>query len=246
MIVFVHGVPETDRLWDKVRSELSDRESVAVQLPGFGIPRPFGFGATKDDYADWLIGELGAIGDGVDLVGHDWGALITYRVATTAGERLRSWAADVAGLMHPDYVWHEMAQALQSAGGEAFAEARLGQPVEVFATRLASLGLSDEDATQMATGQDRTMVGCMLDLYRSATPNPYADWGSDLGATTTPGLVIVATEDQFVDETSAVEVANILGARVVHFAGVGHFWPLQDPHRTAGALIEFWDSIPPP
>ncbi len=55
MIVFVHGVPETAAIWNKVRRAL-DRESVAIELPGFGCPRPEGFGATKDDYVDWLLG----------------------------------------------------------------------------------------------------------------------------------------------------------------------------------------------
>jgi pimeloyl-ACP methyl ester carboxylesterase len=57
VIVFLHGVPETSALWDKVRAEF-DEETVALSLPGFGCARPSGFGATKDDYAEWIIGEL--------------------------------------------------------------------------------------------------------------------------------------------------------------------------------------------
>ena len=102
MIVFVHGVPETAAIWDKVRSAIS-RESVALSLPGFGCPRPEEFGATKDDYVAWLLGELDQIEDPIDLVGHDWGAGLTYRVATAHGDRLRSWAADIGNIAHPDY-----------------------------------------------------------------------------------------------------------------------------------------------
>ena len=109
MIVFVHGVPETADLWDKVRAGL-DAESVALSLPGFGCSRPAGFGATKDDYVGWLVAELDRISGPVDLVGHDWGAGLTYRVATAYGDRLRSWAADVANVMHPDYTWHDFAR----------------------------------------------------------------------------------------------------------------------------------------
>jgi pimeloyl-ACP methyl ester carboxylesterase len=47
MIVFVHGVPETAALWDKVRAAIG-RDSVALSMPGFGTPRPVGFGATTD------------------------------------------------------------------------------------------------------------------------------------------------------------------------------------------------------
>ena len=41
MIVFVHGVPETAAIWDKVRGAI-DQDSVALALPGFGSPRPEG------------------------------------------------------------------------------------------------------------------------------------------------------------------------------------------------------------
>ena len=74
MIVFVHGVPETAALWDKVRAQFDD-ETVALSLPGFGCARPDGFSATKDAYAQWLVGELEQFDEPVDLVGHDWGGV---------------------------------------------------------------------------------------------------------------------------------------------------------------------------
>src|ERR1700691_2141299 len=115
MIVFLHGVPETSALWDKVRAEF-DEETVALQLPGFGCPRPSGFGATKDDYVEWLVGELARLEETHALIGHDWGAGLTYRVATAHGGLLRSWIADVANVMHPDYVWHDFARIWQTPG----------------------------------------------------------------------------------------------------------------------------------
>ena len=56
--VLVHGVPETARLWNSVRAHLQRKDVVTVDLPGFGNPRPNGFGATMDDYAAWLIGQV--------------------------------------------------------------------------------------------------------------------------------------------------------------------------------------------
>src|SRR3546814_10170197 len=92
MIVFVHGVPETAAIWKAVQDHV-EGDSVALALPGFGTARPAGFGATKDDYVQWLVSELDPIGEPVHLVGHDWGAGLTYRVATAFGDRLGSWAA---------------------------------------------------------------------------------------------------------------------------------------------------------
>ena len=54
-------------------------------MPGFGCPRPAEFGATKDEYVEWLVAELEGMDGPVDLVGHDWGAGLTYRVATAHG-----------------------------------------------------------------------------------------------------------------------------------------------------------------
>ena len=82
MIVLVHGVPESAALWDLLRAALAG-ESAALALPGFATPRPAGFGATKDDYVDWLVGEIEQFDAPVDLVGHDWGAALTYRVAVS-------------------------------------------------------------------------------------------------------------------------------------------------------------------
>jgi len=242
VIVFVHGVPETEQLWDKMRAEI-DAPSTAVSMPGFGCDRPPGFAATADAYADWLIGELENIGDPVDLVGHDWGAGLTYRVATTRPDLLRSWAADVANVLHPDYEWHDFAKIWQSDEGEAFFETQEATPVEERGSLFEAMGVPHEDAIAMASRADRTMGDCILALYRSATPNPYAKWGETFVPTKAPGLVIIPTEDPFGDEKLATEVAGMLGARTTRLEGLGHWWPVQDPKASAAPLKDFWASV---
>ena len=243
MIVFVHGVPETAAIWRKVRAAI-DRPSVALEMPGFGCPRPEGFGATKDDYVRWLLGEVEAIGEPVDLVGHDWGGGVTYGVATQHGDRIRSWAADIANLAHPDYEWHDFAKVWQTPGeGEAFFEAQEAQAPQERAAGLAAIfGLSEEDALEMASGGDATMGGCILDLYRSATPNVHASWGP-WSTTVAPGLVLVPTADPFGDEELATEMAAAFGAQVARLEGAGHFWPYSSPEAGAEALERFWASL---
>jgi pimeloyl-ACP methyl ester carboxylesterase len=243
VIVFVHGVPETAAIWDKVRAGLG-RDSVALALPGFGSARPEGFAATKEAYVDWLLGELDRIEGPIDLVGHDWGAILTYRVATAHGDRLRSWAADCANLIHPGYEWHPFAKLWQTPGeGEAFIEAQDVQPVADRAAGLEGLGIPADDAAVMAAAGDLTMGRCILDLYRSATPNPHHHWGP-LTATSAPGLVVQATEDPFSDAPLAREVVDVLGARLVALDGAGHFWPCQAPAAALTALESFWADLP--
>ncbi len=243
MIVFVHGVPETGALWDRLR-RLIDRDAVALDLPGFADPRPAGFGATKDDYVDWLLGELDGIEGPIDLVGHDWGAILTYRVATAYGDRLRSWAADCGNLVHPDYVWHDFAKVWQTPGdGEAFFEAQDALAPEERVAGYELLGLSREDALDMTTRADPSMAACILDLYRSATPNPHHHWGP-LAPTFAPGLVLHMTDDPFGDEALGRASADALGAHFERVEGSGHFWPYQIPEAAAVVLEAFWDSVP--
>lgn len=241
MIVFVHGVPETAGIWDKVRAVIG-RESVALQLPGFGCPRPAGFAATKDDYADWLADEISAIDEPVDLVGHDWGAGITYRVATAHGDSIRSWAADVGNIAHADYVWHDFAQVWQTPGdGEAFFESQNASEPAERAELYEALGIPADDALSMAEAGDETMGECILALYRSATPNVHADWGP-WKPTRAPGLVLHPSDDPFSDAGLAGETAEQLGARFATFEG-GHFWPYQAPEAGAAVLEQFWSTL---
>lgn len=243
MIVFVHGVPETAAIWNKVRAAIA-QESMALGLPGFGTPRPEGFLATKDAYVDWLLGELDQIDGPIDLVGHDWGSPLTCRVATAHGDRLHTWVADCGGLVHPDYEWHDFAKIWQTPGeGEAFIQAQDAQTLEERASGFELVfSVPHDDALELAAGSDLTMGECILDLYRSATPNPHHHWGP-LAPTVAPGLILHATEDPFSNERLAHEVAEQLGAGFAPLEGAGHFWPYQTPGAAAAVLQSFWATV---
>jgi len=243
MIVFLHGVPETSALWDKVRAEF-DEETVALSLPGFGCARPDGFGATKDDYANWLISELETFDGPVDLVGHDWGALLTYRVATTRADLLRSWTADIANGVHPKAKWHQYARVWQTPGeGEAYFKAIHETPIENMAEAYEGFHLNHDDALTLAGWSDETMGACILDLYRSATPNVFSSWGAQFGPTSAPGLVLFAELDSFGNEALSSEVAQTFGAREVTLSGVGHWWALEAPRESARVIRDFIRSV---
>jgi pimeloyl-ACP methyl ester carboxylesterase len=51
-VVFVHGVPDTQRVWDAVVSRLDRRDVIRLSLPRFGCPAPAGFNATKEACVD--------------------------------------------------------------------------------------------------------------------------------------------------------------------------------------------------
>jgi len=60
--VFVHGVPETPAVWHGLLAALDRPDTVALSLPGFDSARPAGFGATMEEYADWLAAQLERLG----------------------------------------------------------------------------------------------------------------------------------------------------------------------------------------
>src|SRR4029077_6823181 len=91
--VLVHGVPDTAQLWDRVRGHLTRTDIVTPALPGFASPLPTGFDASRDAYVSWLIEQGEALGDAVDIVGHDWGSLLVQRVVALRPDLIRTWAA---------------------------------------------------------------------------------------------------------------------------------------------------------
>jgi len=244
--VFVHGNPETARIWDPLLDALSGGGVVTLSPPGFGAAVPDGFGATSDEYVAWLTAELEALDGPADLVGHDWGGGHVVRLACDRPDLLRSWCTDIAGCFAPDYVWHDLAQVWQTpgAGEQALADWQ-AMPAVDRAAGLESLGMTKDVALDVAGALDETMARCILSLYRSAAQPAMARWGDRLPkAAARPGLVVIPTEDSFTGgEARARASAARAGAQVEVLDGLGHWWMLQDPVRGADALRRFWSSL---
>ena len=160
--VFVHGNPESAAIWELLTPLLNRDDIVLLSPPGFGAPTPPGWNATRVEYLDWLVTQLEAIGEPVDLVGHDWGGGHVAGVALTRPDLLRSWAIDLGGILHPDYVWHDMAQVWQTPGeGEAFVEAVAAMPVEDRVPMLVEAGMTEAGARACAEANGATMGACI-------------------------------------------------------------------------------------
>jgi pimeloyl-ACP methyl ester carboxylesterase len=245
VVVLVHGNPETDAVWGPLVRELGRDDVVRLSPPGFGAPVPDGWGATVDEYRLWLVAELEALGEPVDLVGHDWGGGHVVNVAMTRPDLLRSWCSDVLGIFEPDYVWHEMARVWQTPGaGEKAAAAMVDDP-GTRAAGLVSRGVTPGIAEEMARSWTTDMVRCVLALYRDAAQPTMAGLGERLSAAAArPGLAIQATDDHFVgtDEMRRRAAARA-GARIAVLDGLGHWWMLQNPARGAAVLADFWASL---
>ena len=176
-VVFVHGVPNTATVWDPVRSLLPDRDTIALQLPGFGCDAPAGFSGTRYAYRDWLIDQLEAMNGPVDIVGHDQGSVISQGVILARPDLVNTWVLG-GGVCAADFLWHRQARIWQNTGlGEQWRDQFLGLDVNTRAEMLAGAGIPEIDAAGVAAAMDRRMFDHILPLYRS---EPYLeDWAFD-------------------------------------------------------------------
>ena len=248
--VFVHGNPEVPAIWDDLIAALADRGETGVVClapPGFGAPVPPGWTASAGSYRQWLAHELAELGGDVDVVAHDWGAGHLFGVLDSDASLVRSWAADCAGLLHPNYQWHDAAVAWQTpVVGEELVDAMVAMDPADTAAGLAAAGMGSTVAAAVAQALDDDMGACVLALYRSA-PQPYlAEMGARLFANPPgpPGLVIIATDDPYAGTPDmAAEVAGQLGADTVALEGKGHWWMVGDPDVAADALVAHWAGV---
>jgi pimeloyl-ACP methyl ester carboxylesterase len=236
--VFLHGVPDTQQVWDAVIARLDRTDVVTLSLPGFGCPLPGGFGATKEEYVGWLLAELAALPGPIDLVGHDWGGLLVVRAVSVRPGAVRSWAAGAAPLDR-EYVWHQAAQAWQTPGkGE---KVMAGMTSEAMQAALVAVGVPAADAAKAGARLDATMKQCILNLYRSAV-NVGDEWEDDLQRVSAPGLVLWGEKDPFASVEFGARLARKTRARYVPFPGCSHWWQLERVAEVAAELERFWAS----
>ena len=237
--IFVHGVPDTHHVWDALLPHLSRDDVTAVDLPGFSSPMPDGWNATKEEYADWLIAEVEKAGESVDIVGHDWGALLTTRLVSVRPDLIRSWAVG-GGAIDEEYVWHDMARSWQTPElGEQVMQGMSGAALEAG---MAGAGVPSEHASVTASNVDDTMKDCILKLYRSAT-EVGKEWQPATENIDRPGLLIWGEKDPYMQVEFARKMAERTGARLLVFEDSSHWWPLEKPAEAASALEEFWASV---
>lgn len=103
LVVLLHGFPDTPSGWDRTRATLNAAgyRTVAPYLRGYHPDtivsgRPYGGAETAADVVR-LLDAIGA--EHTVLVGHDWGASITYRAAALAPDRIRAICA--IAIPHP-------------------------------------------------------------------------------------------------------------------------------------------------
>jgi pimeloyl-ACP methyl ester carboxylesterase len=239
--LLVHGNPDSHLLWELVLPHLdSNREVVAVDLPGFAEPAQDGFLATKEAYVDWIVEqleELSGRSGPVDLVGHDWGSLMVQRIASIRPDLLRTVAVGGAAV-DVEYPWHSIAQVWQTPGeGERYMAQELTPEVSV--PYLIDNGMPREYAEQnswLVPGNKE----CILKLYRSAIKIG-EEWQPGVEQIELPSMVIWGRHDPYVALHWGERLASRMHAELAVLE-CGHWWPYECPRQTAEALERLWSS----
>ena len=240
--VFVHGVPETTSVWRPLVDRLGRDDVALLGLPGFGSPLPDGFEPTMHTYAEWLATELAGF-DEVDLVTHDWGAILALRVLARQPANVRSWVSDM-GDLSADFQWHDTAKIWQTPGaGEEFIDGFVGAPLADRAALLDGRRRSrigrDRDGRAPRRDDGRSAI---LTLYRSAI-DVGNEWGPGIDSIRGPGLLIESQQDPFRSADRVKRLAARTGASVAVLPDAGHFWMLEAPEQVAEILAKFWSGI---
>ena len=245
--LFLHGVPDSPAIWRPLLAELDlgDMPVAVPALPGFTAPLPVGFPATKEAYADWAVGQaeaLFAAHGPIDIVGHDWGALIAQRVAMLRPDLLRSWAVSNA-VIDPDYRGHRLARIWNTPIlGELFMA--LSKPAKL-AQGLAAAGMPADIAAEEAgqwTNKDKRRA--ILKLYRSAKGLSFAhDWALDIPKLPKAGALVWGAGDPYVELSVAQRFAATTGTPLTVIDGAGHWAIAERPVEVAAALKAFWSGL---
>lgn len=245
--LFLHGVPDSPAIWRPLLAAL-DSDNIPVEvpaLPGFTAPLPAGFVPTKEAYADWAVGEAAALAakhGPVDIVGHDWGALIAQRAAMLRPDLFRSWAVSNA-VIDPDYRGHRIARIWNTPIlGEIFMA--LSAPaalVKGLTKQGMPADIAEEEAAQWVNKDKRRAI---LKLYRSAKGLSFRhDWARDLDRLPPNGALIWGANDPYVDLSVARRFATNTGTPLTIIEGAGHWAIAERPNEVAAALEAFWNGL---
>lgn len=245
--IFLHGVPDTPVIWCPLVDALGLPESQIHRptMPGFLEPAPSGFAATKDAYADWFVDEIRKVHaetGPVDLIGHDWGAILVLRAASLVPELVHSWVVSDA-VLDPAYRGHDMARrwATPVVGELMMAFVR----PKALEAGLVGAGMPAEIAAHDVATWTRAKSRAVLKLYRSAKALQFSgDWIDRLSDMPKNGLVIWGESDPYMALHFAESFAERWSVPLYVEKGAGHWAVAERPDSIAARLKEFWDQIP--
>jgi pimeloyl-ACP methyl ester carboxylesterase len=250
-VVLLHGFPDTGRLWRHQVPVLAEAGFRVV------VPDQRGYGRSdKPDGVDaynllFLVADVGAVLDDLgvaraSIVGHDWGAAVTWVLASVAADRVDKVATLSVG--HPS-----------SFRGAGLRQRELSWYMLLFHfAGVAEQWLTDDDWANfrewshhpdaddvIATLERNQSLTPGLNWYRAnLTPEALVGPPPELPAVPSPVMGLWSSGDMALTEEqmtgSAAHCAN--GFRYERLDGPGHWMQLDAPDEVSRLLLDFLGS----
>lgn len=247
-VLLLHGFPENSRMWDGVvpRLHAAGLRTVAPDQRGYS---PGARPAAVEAYAvDELLGDALGVLDALDLstvdvVGHDWGAVVGWHLAGRHPERVRTLTA--VSVPHP--AAHAWAMRNDERQRELSAYVGLFRQPEGKAERLLL-----EDGARRLTTLFRPLAPAAVEVFVRPLTEPGAltavlNWyramsrrdNDPLGEITVPTTYVWGTEDLGVSRVAAERCRQHVAGdfAFVELPGVSHWVPEQEPETVASAVL---------
>ncbi|MGX1547070.1 alpha/beta fold hydrolase [Streptomyces adustus] len=253
-VLLLHGFPQHWFAWHRVAVlSAAGRRLICPDLRGFGWSEQTRQGYDIDGLANDMLAVLDALGlDRVDLVGHDWGAHVGFRLCLRAPERFSGYLA--LNMAHP---WARQRAILPNVWRQwytAFIEYPvIGRAVlrrwPAFARFLLrhqvadqSVWQADELAEFSAAAQATAHAGQAMFWQYVVREIPALLRGTWSGQRLTVPTVLLGGERDNVFPPSMLAEgeshADDLTVRIV--PGIGHFLPRESPDVVAEAMRELF------
>ncbi|MBU6267425.1 MAG: alpha/beta hydrolase [Sphingomonadales bacterium] len=270
-LIFLHGFPESWRTWRHQFAALSDRfRCIAPDQRGYGASsRP---SAVEDYAAPLLAADVFALADALGIerftvIGHDWGGLIAWLVATLGQFNHRVTGAVIANAPHPvlfqQRLYTDPAQRAASQYIRLFRDT--AHDAQTHAHGLAPLLQQAFPGGNAFSGMEPAELGylfqrwqdgeaalAMLNWYRAspvvvpapgeACPPP-AEAPTSLPPLTLPTLVLWGEDDTALPPGNLEGMATVAPAATIRrLPGIGHFSPWQAPEAVTAAILTFLET----
>jgi pimeloyl-ACP methyl ester carboxylesterase len=235
--LFVHGWGGAASHWRKMWGQLVPRyRCLAPDLPGWGLSEKPDVPYTIEWYADWLADLLEARGASPAMVaGHSMGATIALALAQRHPGRVARLALLNSIVRGADGLRAEARfLSMPVIRTLAFPFTRTRRFLR-FIARNFTQGpeLEEIDLLLIARGTYASMTRSLDSLKR-------IDLTPGLESVRCPTLVVGTDADREIPPLQTDLAAQIPGAQRVTIEGAGHVPILEQPDRTASALIDFF------
>ncbi len=241
-VILLHGFPESSRMWNKLMSELNQGGYYTIAPD----QRGYSYTARPKEISKYQITHLTqdiiAIADqlGIDqfhLIGHDWGSVVGWKIATDFPERLYSYTAlsvphltAFSRAYKEDKRQHEASKYIRNFQKPKIPEFMLAKNNYKLLKRIWFKHNAQEKAAYLTLFQQKHALSGAINWYRG---NYYLfNQATDIGEVTIPVLYLWGNKD-FALLRSGVEWTEEYVSGYYRFVELeaGH-WLIQEAYET--------------